>query len=280
MQVTPEELKLISDYVKSLCGVVLDSSKAYLVESRLRPLVQELGLNSYRELYFKAKSDATGRLPNRIVDAITTQETSFFRDQSPFELLKHKLLPEHADRCAKASPLGPYSLNVWSAASSTGQEAYSIGISIKQVYQDLSKWRIRILGTDISDAAVAEASYARYSQLALERGFPREQINTYFKPVDGMWQVNDEIRAMATFRKFNLLGPLTGLGRFDIIYCRNVAIYFSPENRRTLFNNLADQLNPDGYLVIGSTESLLGITERFKRLEYLNSICYQVTNPA
>lgn len=275
MNVTSQELTLLAQYIHQICGVVLDETKAYLIESRLGPLLEEFGCRNYQDLYFKAKNDVSGSIPGRIIDAITTQETSFFRDQAPFEMLKFKLLPEHADRCAKISPGGPFQLNIWSAASSTGQEAYSIAIAIKEIYQDLNRWRIRIVGTDISDSAVSKASYAQFSRLELERGFPPDKINRYFKEVNGMWQVQDEIRSLVTFRKFNLLESMLGLGNFDIIFCRNVAIYFSQENRRSLFNRLADRLNPDGFLIIGSTESLFGIAERYKRLEYMRSVCYQ-----
>ncbi len=276
LKVSAEELTLIASLVRDISGIFLDQSKAYLIESRLGPVAQELGCNSFKELYYKAKTDAQGKVVRRIIDSITTQETSFFRDRTPFDLFKFKLLPEFVDRVKKASPAGPWALKIWSAASSTGQEAYSLAISIREMLPDFQKWRISILGTDISDAAVTKASYARYTAFELERGFPQEKIQQFFKPVEQMWQVKDEIRAMATFRQLNLLQPFTALGRFDMILCRNVAIYFSLETRRRLFDRLAGQLNPDGCLLIGSTESLLGVSERYRRLEYNKAVFYKL----
>ncbi len=280
LKVSPEELTLIASLVRDISGIFLDQTKAYLVESRLGPVAEEFGCASFKDLYFKARNDAQGKMIKRVIDSITTQETSFFRDRSPFDLFKFKLLPEMIDRAKKASPAGPWTLRIWSAASSTGQEAYSLAISIREMLPDYLKWRISILGTDISDAAVTKASYARYTAFELERGFPQEKIQQYFKPVEQLWQVKDEIRAMASFRQLNLMLPFTALGRFDMILCRNVAIYFSLEVRRNLFDRLADQLSPDGCLLIGSTESLLGVSERYRRFEYNKAVFYKLAGAA
>lgn len=274
IKVSLEELRLFAAYIHELCGIILDESKAYLIESRLAPLMQELGCKDYRELYFRAKHDLTRAIPNRIVDAITTNETSFFRDRSPFELLKYKLIPDHVDRITKAG--SPKTLSIWSAAASTGQEIYSIAITLSEILPDLPQWRTRLLGTDISDSAIAQASYGKYNRVEIERGLPPGQLQQYFNPQGTFWRIKDEIRAMASFQKLNLMDPFTGVGRFDLIFCRNVAIYFTPENRTKLFDRIANQLNPHGVLVIGSTESLLGVSSRYVRREYHNAVFYQL----
>ncbi len=275
IKITPEELTLISRYVHDLTGIVLDNSKAYLIEGRLGPLLDEFGCSNYKELYQKAKSDFQKKIENRIIDAITTNETFFFRDNSPFELLKHKILPDLIDR-VEASKLPP-KIHIWSAACSTGQEVYSIGIIIKELLTDWMRWNIRILGTDISDAAIAKASYGSYNRTEISRGLSTTLLNKYFtQTMNNSWRINDEIRSMAYFKRHNLLDSFAGIGKFDIILCRNVAIYFSPENRKRIFNNIANQLNPHGILIIGASESLLGITDRFERKEYMRSIFYQL----
>lgn len=274
IKVSSEELRIIARYIHDLCGIILDESKAYLIESRLSPLMQELGCQNYQELYFKAKNDPTRLLPGRIVDAITTNETSFFRDRSPFELLKHKLVPDHLDRIQETG--APKTLSIWSAAASTGQEIYSIAITLSEIIPDLARWKIRLLGTDISDAAIAQASYGKYNRVEIERGLPPGHIQKYFNPQGNFWRIKDEIRAMASFQKMNLLDPVLAVGKWDIIFCRNVAIYFTPENRTKLFDRLANQLNPNGALIIGSTESLLGVSTRYVRQEHHNAVFYQL----
>jgi chemotaxis protein methyltransferase CheR len=167
-------------------------------------------------------------------------------------------------------------LKIWSAASSTGQELYSVAIVLQELLKDLSKYSIKLMGTDISDAAVAQASAGKYNKFEIERGLARDKLAKYFKPMGQMWKVDDHLRAMVNFRKFNLMTPFTGLGKFDIILCRNVAIYFTMEDRKKLFNKIADVLEPDGYLIIGSTESLTGVCPRFIPKRHLRSIFYQL----
>ncbi len=274
LKIKPEELTKIAEYVKELTGIVLDQSKAYLIESRLGPIAEELGCTNYLELYDKARRDISRRIQNRIIDAITTNETFFFRDNSPFELLRYKVLPDTFDRLEES---GRNDLKIWSAACSTGQEVYSIAIILRELLgSELSRWRIKLLGTDISDAAVAQASYGRYNRTEISRGLTPAQLQKYFHEDGNYWRIRDEIRAMAVFQRQNLLHPFIGMPKFDIILCRNVAIYFSPDNRKVLFNRIADQLVAGGILIIGASESLLGITDRFERKNYLRSVFYQL----
>ena len=277
VKVTREEFDKLARYIKDKSGIALDDTKYYLVESRLNPLLDQLGYTAFDQLYSSAMSEPGGRVENLIMDAIATHETFFFRDKNPFEMLRYKLLSEHIDRAKQsASPGLAKKLSIWSAACSTGQESYSIAMVIKETIPDIASWNIRIFGTDIGDSAVARASYAVYNRLEVERGLNPSQVSRHFVAEGDKYKVRDEVRCMCSFRKYNLFHPFTGLGKFDIIFCRNVAIYFTPENRKGLFNRLADQLNPEGYLIIGSTESLFGICDRFRRLEYHNSVCYQL----
>ncbi len=276
IKITPEELKTITGYIHDISGIHLEASKKYLLETRLSSVVEEHGCGSYQELYQKAKRDARKVIEKQIIDAISTNETLFFRDNGPFELLRNKILPDLIDARTPRSPRLKTPLRIWSAASSTGQEVYSIAIVLKELLNDISKYNIKLLGTDISDAAVKQASMGKYNKFEIERGLTRDKLNKYFTLSGGFWKIKDEIRAMANFRKLNLMLPFAGLGKFDIVFCRNVAIYFTLEDRKKLFNKIADILEPDGYLIIGSTESLTGICSRFTPKRHLRSIFYQL----
>ena len=276
LKITPEEIKLITKYIYEISGIYLDESKKYLLETRLNAIAEEQGCSSYQDFHRKAKADASKLIERKIIDAISTNETLFFRDTGPFQLLQHKILPELIDARAAKSSFSKTNLKIWSAASSTGQQLYSIAIVLQELLGDMSKYSIKLIGTDISDAAVAQASSGKYNKFEIERGLARDKLTKYFSSVGQTWKVNDQIRAMANFRKFNLMSPFIGLGKFDIVLCRNVAIYFTLEDRKKLFNKIADVLEPDGYLIIGSTESLTGICPRFIPKRHLRSIFYQL----
>jgi chemotaxis protein methyltransferase CheR len=275
IKIKPDELKIIAQYIHDISGIYLDKGKSYLFETRLSTIAENLGCTSYQDLYHKAKRDASKKIERQIVDAISTNETLFFRDKGPFELLRHKILPEMIDLRTPSVPTLKTNVRIWSAASSTGQELYSIAIVIKELVKDVSKYNFNLLGTDISDNAVAQASYGKYNKFEIERGLDRTYLQRYFTLFGDSWKIKDDIRAMVNFRKFNLMQPITALGKFDIIFCRNVAIYFTLEDRKKLFNRLADSLADDGFLVIGSTESLTGVCPRFVPKRHLRSIFYQ-----
>nr|MBC8362536.1 protein-glutamate O-methyltransferase CheR [Candidatus Desulfatibia profunda] len=276
-KITPDEVKFIAQYICNISGISLDQSKAYLFETRLGGILQEFGCSSFNDLHYKAKADVSKALERKIIDAISTNETLFFRDTGPFELLRHKILPDIIDRrSAKSSGRLPTPIRIWSAACSTGQEVYSIAIVLKELLPDLSKYNIKLLGTDISGAAIAQSSYGAYNKFEIERGLPPDKLLKYFSRNGDNWKIKDEIRAMVLFKKLNLMLPLIGLGKFDIVFCRNVAIYFNLDDKKKLFDKIADILEPDGYLIIGSTESLTGICPRFEPKRYLKSIFYQL----
>ncbi len=272
-----DEGRVFSQYIHTLCGVHLDDSKGYLLESRLFTLLQETNSASFSELYVKARGDTSKTLARRIVDAVTTGETSFFRDDSPFDLLQYKLLPELIDRRKKALPAGAVvPLRIWSAACSTGQEVYTIAMILKELLGNLNGYNIRLLGTDISDQAVARASAGVFNQIEIERGLKGDRLSRYFSQVNGGWKVRDELRAMASFRKLNLMEDFKGLDVFDIIFCRNVAIYFLEADKLRLFQRIGGVMAPDGALVIGSTESLAGLCPQFEAMRYLRSVFYRL----
>ena len=278
IKIKPEEIKILSNYIYNVSGISIDASKAYLLETRFGKLLEEEGCKSYSDFYHKAKSDLKKVLEQKIINAITTNETLFFRDNGPFELLKFKVLPDLIDaRSGNGGRPGGANLKIWSSACSTGQEVYSVAIIIKELLGNNTKTNVNLMGTDLSNAAITQASTGTYNKFEIERGLPREKLQRYFTPAGGNWKVKDEIRAMATFKRMNLMQPFVGLGKFDIIFCRNVAIYFTLPDRKKLFNKIADSLQPDGYLIIGSTESLTGVCPRFVPKRHLRSIYYQLS---
>ena len=275
VKISAQEIDALSKYIYSISGIHIEPSKAYLLETRLGKLLETEKCAAYGDLLYRAKADRSQAIEKKIVDAITTNETLFFRDGNPFELMKFKILPEVLDKRSGAMGLAR-PIRIWSAACSTGQEIYSIAMVIKEILGDVGKFNFYLLGTDLSDAAIKQASYGIYNKFEIDRGLPRDRLQRYFTASGSNWKIRDEIRSMATFKKMNLMGPLSTLGKFSVIFCRNVAIYFTFEDRKKLFNKIADCLEPDGYLVIGSTESLTGVCSRFIPKRHLKSIFYQL----
>jgi len=281
-RITPEELKAFSQYVHHLTGIWLDETKGYLLESRLGGLLRDQGCASFSELLYRIRGDGTRRTERTLIDLITTNETLFFRDQAPFELIQHKVLPDLIDQRTRAQRTpGPVPLRIWSAACSTGQEVYSIAMVLTELLGGSGRFQVRLLGTDISDQAVAAASRGVYNRIEIERGLPPDKLQRYFTPTpEGTWKVRDQLRAMATFRRLNLMEDFGALGRFDIICCRNVAIYFTEQDRKSLFTRLERNLEPDGYLLVGATESLSGLCPQYVSFRYLRSVYYQIGRTA
>ncbi len=275
IKITPSEFTLFTKYILDISGIALTKGKEYLVETRLSPLLEELGCSSYQELYRKAKSDFKKEIEKKIIDAISTNETYFFRDKAPFELLQFKIIPDIIDKYSKRKSRLKPSIRLWSAASSTGQEIYSIAIALDEINVTPKDYNIKLLGTDISDAAIAKASYGRYNKFEVARGLDKKRLEKYFVRDKDGWKVKDELRAMVQFKKLNLMKPFIGLGKFDIVLCRNVMIYFTSEDRRKIYSKIADVLEPDGYLIIGSTESLANDSDLFVPKRYLKSVFYQ-----
>jgi len=274
IKLLPEEHKPLAEYIYGLCSVTLDHSKAYLMEGRLGRLVEETGCASFSALILRARSESSRSIERRIVDAITTNETLFFRDTSPFDLLRHKIVPELIDRRARS---GASQIRIWSAACSTGQEIYSIAILLKELLGDPDRYGVRLVGTDISDHAVARASRGLYNATEVGRGLGDPLREKYFARTPEGWQIRDEIRAMASFKRMNLMGDLSTLGKFDVVFCRNVAIYFNEPDKVSLFRKIERMLTPQGCLVIGAMESLSGLCPQFVSKRHLHSVYYQVS---
>ncbi len=272
-----EERGMVAQYIQSLCGVALDESKDYLIEGRLGGLVEQEGCASFSQLVARARDDPNHVIERNIIDAITTGETLFFRDTAPFDLLRHKIIPDRIDRRADK---GRGDIRIWSAACSTGQEVYSIAILLKELLGDPDRHGVRLLGTDVSDQAIARASRGIYGAAEISRGLPDVLRAKYFVPRAEGWRVRDEIRALASFRRLNLLQDFSALGKFDVIFCRNVAIYFSDVDRRSLFDRMERALAPEGCLIVGAMESLNGICPRLEARRYLRSVFYQAKDGA
>jgi chemotaxis protein methyltransferase CheR len=273
IKLLPEEYKTLAAYIYAICAVSLDQSKAYLIEGRLGRLVEETGCGSYSRLIDRARAESSRALERKIVDAITTNETLFFRDTAPFELLRHKIVPELIDRRSKT---GASRIRIWSAACSTGQEIYSIAILLKDLLGDPDRYGVRLVGTDISNDAVVRASRGWYNSTEISRGLAEPLRDKYFARLQDGWQIRDELRGMASFKHQNLMGDLASLGKFDVIFCRNVAIYFSEADKVSLFRRIERLLEPNGYLVIGAMESLNGLCPQFESKRHLRSVYYQV----
>lgn len=270
-------MMLWADYVRDICGIVLDESKAYLIECRLAPLAKEYGCSSWSAFHGVARADKTGVIRRKVIDAITTGETSFFRDAAPFELLRNKILPDLIDARRKMIPSGAVvPLRIWSAACSTGQEVYSIAIVLREILGEMKRFDIRIMGTDISDRVIAAASYGKYSRFDLDRGMSPEMVEKHFCRDGEFYRIRDEVRALITFKTLNLLDDIRFPYRFDLIFCRNVAIYFGENDRKRLFDRLATVMAVDGCLIIGSTESITGLCPQYESRRYLRSVFYQL----
>lgn len=275
---TSQDIDSVCGLVMDLCGVYLDESKGYLIEARLGELVKSSGCENYAEFARKAKHSVDGTVRNKIIDAITTNETLFFRDTTPFDALMNKVIPETID--GKAGTPFARRIRIWSAACSTGQEPYSIAILLSELLPDIAEWDVNILGTDISDEVVARASRGWYAHHEVERGMPPVRLHKFFVPDNNGWRVKDSLRSLCTFERRNLHDPNSASGKFDVIFCRNVAIYFTPEARRDLFLRLAKALTPEGWLFVGSQESLRDLGPQFAPQQHCRATCYRPNRPA
>lgn len=273
MHLEAHDIKAIAKVVHDLCGVVLDESKDYLIQGRLGKIAEQAGCRTFSELCTQLRGGTDPSLCSAVVDAITTNETLFFRDKSPFVALSNRVLPDLIDM--KAGTPAARRLRIWSAACSTGQEPYSLAITLSEMIPNIHAWDVSILGTDISDTAVRYASLGHYQQREVDRGVPSDILGKYFIRTSDGFRVCDELRALCSFRRLNLLDPLHGLGPFDVVFCRNVAIYFSTEAKRDLFERITRALYPHGYLFVGSSESLSDLGPRFTAQHHCRASYYQ-----
>jgi len=259
------------EFLEQQCGIVLGANKQYLVKSRLAPLMAKFDVESLSDLVSRTLSPVERQLRAAVIDAMTTNETLWFRDEYPFELLKKRLIPEFTNR---RTPL-----KIWSAASSSGQEPYSIAMCATE-FQTANPGSlpggVQIIGTDISNTMLEHCKYAHYDSLALARGLSPERKRQFFENGDnGMSKVKDSVKKLVSFRQLNLLNSYSLMGRFDIVFCRNVLIYFAPEVKAKILSQIHGVLNPGGYLFLGASESLSGISDDFEMIRCNPGIIYQ-----
>jgi chemotaxis protein methyltransferase CheR len=265
--VTPLEYDFLRKSLKERSGLVLSADKQYLVESRLLPIARKAGLASLGELVAALRRGDSECLMTMVVEAMTTNETFFFRDKIPFENFRTAILP-----ALLAARRGSRCIRIWSAAASTGQEPYSLAMTLKELEDTLAGWRIEIVATDLASGVLQKAQAGIYSQFEVQRGLPIQLLIKYFSKVGDMWQIAPELRAMVKFRQLNLLADFCSLGAFDLIFCRNVLIYFDQETKTGVLNRLGRVTAADGYLVLGAAETVVGLTESFRTLPDLRGV--------
>lgn len=256
---TPSDYDYLRKLLKDRSGLVLSGDKAYLVESRLLPITRRIGLASLSELIAQLKAPGAEKLIVDVVEAMTTNESFFYRDKVPFDHFREFVLPSLIKERSNQRRL-----RIWCAAASTGQEPYSLAMIVKDMANQLAGWRIEILGTDLSTEVLEKAKAGIYSQFEVQRGLPIQQLVKYFTQQGETWKISPEIRGMVHYRPLNLLANFSALGNFDIVFCRNVLIYFDQPTKIDVLERIARVIEPDGYLVLGAAETVVGLTECFR----------------
>lgn len=280
MALQQEEFNCLRTIIEKACGITLNDQKKYLIESRLASVMMEIGAKDFGEFCQRARKDLNGQLRDKIVDAMTTNETLWFRDDKPWVTLREHLLPQWLQDLRKGDRR---KVRIWSAASSTGQEPYSLAILIDELcrpggaFSGVRPECFEILATDISPTALNLARNGRYNQIEIKRGMPSPRLERYFKQEGRTWELDPKIRNRVKFERFNLQDSFSRMGKFDMILCRNVAIYFSTEFKRDLYDRMANALNPEGILFLGSAESVNGLCPRFHSERQGPALFYRVT---
>ncbi|MTI16630.1 protein-glutamate O-methyltransferase CheR [Rhodobacteraceae bacterium RKSG542] len=263
----PSDYDFLQKFLHSRSGLVLSSEKQYLVESRLIPVARRAGLGGLDELVAKIRMAGSMELKDDVVEAMTTNETFFFRDKTPFMHFEQEMLPTMLkNRASKRR------IRIWSAAASTGQEPYCIAIKLQEARAKTAGFRFEILGTDISKEVLEKARTGIYSQFEVQRGLPIQMLLRYFTQLQEIWQIAPEIRAMVQWKQLNLLENFVNLGEFDIVFCRNVLIYFDQATKIEILNRIAKQMPDDGYLVLGAAETVVGLVDSFEPVPNLRGL--------
>ncbi len=258
---TVTDFEFICQILRERSGLVLTNDKAYLLESRLLPVARKWKLATFDDLVRVIRSKMDEAVIKDVVEAMTTNESFFFRDTKPFDQFKSLVLPAMLKGRASSK-----TIRIWSAACSSGQEGYSLAMILSEMAAQLNGWRIEIIGTDLSTDILARAKEGMYSQFEVQRGLPITMLVKYFSQVGDRWQINAKIRSMVQFREFNLLHDPMVLGRFDVVFCRNVLIYFDQPTKGRVLNSIAKQMPEDGFLFLGGAETVLGITDKFQMM--------------
>jgi chemotaxis protein methyltransferase CheR len=269
-----DDFNLFQSLLKQRSGLVLTMDKAYLLESRLMPVARKWHFKGIEELAASVRAKREERLLRDITEAMTTNESSFFRDSKPFDQFRQFVLPGLLNGRASQKRI-----RVWSAACSSGQEAYSLAMVLQEEKAKLAGWTIEIVGTDISTEMLDKAKAGQYTQFEVQRGLPINHLVKYFRQMGDKWEISPEIRRMVSFKEWNLLKDLSPLGQFDVVFCRNVLIYFDQPTKTLVLESIAKLMPQDGVLYLGGAETVLGITDKFKPVEGQRGI-YQLANPA
>lgn len=261
----------VSTFIREKSAIVLEPSKAYLIESRLNPIARENGMASLEELVTALKRPGNRELSQKVVDAMTTNETSFFRDLHPFEALKTNIIPELIEKRSKER-----TINIWSNACSSGQEVYTIAMILRENFPQLAGWRVRLIATDLSTVILKKAQEGLFNQTEVNRGLPMPLLLKYFTKVGLQWQVREDLRKMVEFREVNLVEPWPPtLPTMDIVFLRNVLIYFSPETKSMILNKVHRIMRPDGSLFLGGAETTMNLDTKFDRVAVGKAVCYR-----
>jgi chemotaxis protein methyltransferase CheR len=270
--ITASEFDYIRDLVRREAAIVLEPGKEYLAENRLHPVARQAGLDSVGALVQQLRS-GSGDLQSQVVDALTTNETSFFRDGHPWTALRDEILPDLIERRADRR-----TLTIWCAAASSGQEPYSLALLLQEHFaEQLDGWVVRIIATDISSTMLERCRTARYSQLEVNRGLPAAMLVRHFRRVGTQWELDPQVRSVVELRKLNLdqAQDWERLPVCDLVLIRNVLIYFDQGTKAEILHRCADHLRPDGYLFLGSSETPLNVVQRFVRVPTETTICYR-----
>ena len=255
------DFQLFADLVKKESGIHLTEDKAYLLESRLMTVARKHNLANLDGLADNLRKQKTALLVNDIVEAMTTNESSFFRDQRPFDQFRNFVLPRLIQTRREKKLI-----RIWSAACSSGQEPYSLAMVLHEEKAKLPGWKIEIVATDISNEMVEKAKKGSYNQFEVQRGLPIQMLVKFFNQEGDRWTVKDDLRRGISFKTFNLMNDASSLGVFDVIFCRNVLIYFDSETKRKVLENISRRMSEDGLLFLGGAETIIGVTDRFKSI--------------
>jgi chemotaxis protein methyltransferase CheR len=256
---TPNDYDYLRSLLKTRSGLMLSAEKHYLVESRLLPVARKNGLFNLTALVASLKRPNAERLIVEVVEAMTTNESFFFRDKIPFDHFRDTMMP-----ALLAARAATRRIRIWCAAAATGQEPYTLAICLKEMGKELKGWRVEIVATDLSTEVLEKAKTGLYSQFEVQRGLPVLMLIKYFSQVGDMWQIAPELRGMVKFQPLNLLNDFSRLGMFDVVFCRNVLIYFDQATKSDVLDRIAAVTEPDGFLALGGAETVVGLTERFK----------------
>ena len=270
MSISSAQFDYVRDLVRRKAAIVLEDSKQYLVETRLDALARTEGDSTVDALIERLQTRPFSGIEAKVIDALTTNETSFFRDLHPFEALRTHVIPELIQQKSATRRL-----NIWCAASSSGQEPYTIAMVLREHFPELASWNVNFVATDISNEMLARAEEGCFTQFEVNRGLPARLMTKYFSRIGTQWRVNEEIRRLVSFRKLNLIEPWTSLPKMDLIFLRNVLIYFDTSVKTQIIRAARRQLEPHGFLFLGSTETMISIDEDFERVMYGRSACYR-----